>query len=90
MTLTNLLYIAAAVVVVAWPQIQQAIAYVRALPAFKKGGVAAKLEDEVAYEVALHSLAICRARIVATEHLDDKAKAAIDTLTLALVAGSDK
>ena len=49
MTLTNLLYIAAAVVVVAWPQIQQAIAYVRALPAFKKGGVAAKLEDEVAY-----------------------------------------
>jgi len=31
-----------------------------------------------------------RRRLVETKHLDDKVKAAIDTITLALVAGSDQ
>jgi hypothetical protein len=31
-----------------------------------------------------------RLRLIATDHLDEDVKAAIDTITLALVAGSDK
>ena len=42
------------------------------------------------FKSAVDSLAYCRARLGATDLLDDKTKAAIDTLTLALVAGSDK
>jgi hypothetical protein len=90
MTVQNAFYVAAAAVVVAWPNIVKAVNAVRAWPMFQKGSTADKLREKVAYEIALHALAVCRARIVATEHLDEKAKAAIDTLTLALVAGSDK
>ena len=42
------------------------------------------------YQEAIANLANVRKRLVATAALDEKAKAAIDTLTLALVAGSDK
>jgi hypothetical protein len=42
------------------------------------------------FRQAIDSLAYVRGRLVATEGLDEKAKAAIDVLTLALVAGSDK
>lgn len=42
------------------------------------------------YMAAIDSLAYCRARLIGTDLLDDKAKAAIDVITLALVAGSDK
>jgi len=41
------------------------------------------------YQSAIADLAHVRLRLVQTEKLDEKAKAAIDTLTLALVAGSD-
>jgi len=41
------------------------------------------------YQSAIADLAHVRLRLVQTDKLDDKAKAAIDTLTLALVAGSD-
>lgn len=44
----------------------------------------------VGYEAAIHDLAVVRTRLASTNLLDDKAKAAIDTLTLALVAGSDQ
>jgi hypothetical protein len=47
----------------------------------------------VTYEQAIHNLALVRGRLNATGLLgDDKSpqRAAIDTLTLALVAGSDK
>lgn len=90
MTFQNAIYVAAAAVVVAWPNIVKAFNVVRALPFFQKGGSADKIKDKVAYEIALHALAVCRARIIATDNLDEKAKAAIDTLTLALVAGSDQ
>lgn len=43
----------------------------------------------VTYQRAMLDLANVRKRLVATTGLDEKAKAAIDTLTLALVAGSD-
>lgn len=42
------------------------------------------------YQSAVNDLAHVRRRLLQTESLDDKVKAAIDTLTLALVAGSDK
>jgi hypothetical protein len=45
------------------------------------------------YEEAIHNLALVRARLNATGLLGDEKspqRAAIDTLTLALVAGSDK
>ena len=41
------------------------------------------------YQSAIADLAHVRLRLVQTEKLDDTAKKAIDTLTLALVAGSD-
>lgn len=44
----------------------------------------------VTYQRAMLDLANVRKRLVGTTGLDEKAKAAIDTLTLALVAGSDK
>ncbi len=42
------------------------------------------------YEKAIADLASVRRRLVETENLGDAQKAAVDTLTLALVAGSDK
>lgn len=47
----------------------------------------------VSYEAAIHNLALVRARLNSTGLLGDEKspqRAAIDTLTLALVAGSDK
>lgn len=44
----------------------------------------------IPYESAIRALSQCRARLIATETLGEKERAAIDTLTLALVAGSDK
>lgn len=44
----------------------------------------------VGYQKAMLDLASVRLRLLQTKQLDDKAKAAIDTLTLALVAGSDQ
>jgi hypothetical protein len=41
------------------------------------------------YQSAIADLAHVRLRLVQTKALDDKTKAAIDVLTLALVAGSD-
>lgn len=43
----------------------------------------------VTYQKAMADLATVRRRLVETKQLDDQAKKAIDTLTLALVAGSD-
>jgi len=44
----------------------------------------------VTYQSAMTCLANVRRRLLDTKQLDDKVKAAIDTLTLALVAGSDQ
>ena len=42
------------------------------------------------YQDAMRDLANVRLRLLQTKQLDDKVKAAIDALTLALVAGSDQ
>lgn len=44
----------------------------------------------IGYQAAIADLANVRKRLADTSTLDEKAKAAIDTLTLALVAGSDQ
>lgn len=44
----------------------------------------------VGYQAAIADLANVRKRLVETKTLDDAARKAIDTLTLALVAGSDQ
>jgi hypothetical protein len=44
----------------------------------------------IGYQAAIADLANVRKRLADTNTLDDKARAAIDTLTLALVAGSDQ
>lgn len=44
----------------------------------------------VTYQASMADLANVRLRLLETKQLDDKVKAAIDTLTLALVAGSDQ
>jgi hypothetical protein len=44
----------------------------------------------ISYQGSMADLANVRKRLLDTNQLDDKVKAAIDTLTLALVAGSDK
>lgn len=42
------------------------------------------------YQSAISDLAHVRLRLIQTDHMDDKVKASIDALTLALVAGSDR
>jgi hypothetical protein len=42
------------------------------------------------YQGAIADLAVVRLRLLETQQLTEQARAAIDTLTLALVAGSDQ
>jgi len=76
--------------VVAWPKVLQAAKWLR-------GHIPSSLpvvgEAAVSYEEAIHNLALVRSRLNATGLLGEEKgpqRAAIDTLTLALVAGSDK
>lgn len=74
--------------VVAWPKLVQLAKSLRGVVP-PSGPQSAS----VGYEEAIHNLAVVRARLNSTGLLgDDKSpqRAAIDTLTLALVAGSDK
>jgi hypothetical protein len=80
-----------AAAVVAWPKILAAGKFILgklpSVPPATPGGAA------VGYEEAIHNLALVRARLNSTALLGDEKspqRAAIDTLTLALVAGSDK
>lgn len=81
-----------AVVALGWPKI---VAAVKAGWQKRPGGASPSpaAGAAVGYEEAIHNLALVRARLNATGLLgEDKSpqRAAIDTLTLALVAGSDK
>jgi hypothetical protein len=79
-----------AAVVLAWPKVvavvKSAWGHMPAVPLPHMGG-------PVGYEDAIHNLALVRTRLNNTGLLGDEKspqRAAIDTLTLALVAGSDK
>lgn len=91
MTTEQILLGIAAAVVAAWPAIKKAaVALYGRLTAAASSRPSEAVSAVVGYEAAIHDLAVVRTRLVSTSLLDDKAKAAIDTLTLALVAGSDK
>jgi hypothetical protein len=77
----------AAVAVLFWPSHKTTADY---LPKFSLPKASEPVRETVSYEAAIHDLAHMRLRLIATDHLDEDVKAAIDTITLALVAGSDK
>lgn len=71
---------ALAVLVAAWPQLKSVVSVLPVRPSAPQPPTYAK---------AIADLASVRARLVATKKLAEDQKAAIDTLTLALVDGSD-
>jgi len=75
--------ICAAVAVAFWPKS-------RPLSFVVQPSLPAKPPAGPTYAAAIDDLANVRKRLIQTEALADAQKAAIDTLTLALVAGSDK
>ena len=59
-------------------------------PKFPAGGIRLKAaKPSPTYEDAIHSLANVRLRLLSTEQLSEAQRAAVDTITLALVNGSD-
>lgn len=86
-----LLIIAAAVALLLWPEkgIKTAIKQDQPLPSLPVAAIP-QPPKAPSYRSAIESLAAVRSRLISTETLDDKAKAAINDLTLCLVAGSDK
>lgn len=52
--------------------------------------LAAPARRHAGYADAIHALSVVRGRLLATELLADKERAAVDALTLALVNGSDR
>lgn len=95
MTTVQIVGLAAAAAVVLWPQLHYAATWLAVAassllrrepgpePA-KPAAIAPNFRDAVAH------LAQVRLRLLTTEALGDEQKKAIETLTLALVAGSDK
>jgi hypothetical protein len=86
-----------AMVVFAWPKIVAGFKAILATferPELRRPpAVTPAAAAPVGYQQAIHNLALVRSRLNATDHLGDEKspeRAAIDTLTLALVAGSDK
>ena len=77
----------AAVAVLFWPSHKVTADY---LPKFSLPKATEPVRETVSYEAAIHDLAHMRLRLIATDHLDDAVRTAIDTITLALVAGSDQ
>lgn len=80
---------AAAVVVLCWPSKRQDSGSLLFPPAVLPPPPAPPAPRGVSYEAALRSLSQVRSRLAATESLSEKERAAVDTLTLALVNGSD-
>jgi len=85
--------IVAAVAVLFWPSHKVTADYLPkfSLPKASEPVRATEpVRETVSYEAAIHDLAHMRLRLIATDHLDDAVRTAIDTITLALVAGSDQ
>ena len=86
--ITTIFLAVAAIVAAVWPAKPKAFDLPWPLP-----GPSPQAEPQprgVTYEAAIRALSQCRTRLVATETLGEKERAAIDTLTLALVNGSEK
>jgi len=79
-----------AAIVFAWPRI---VAFVKSIRGRMPAVPVPAMGDSVSYQEAISNLALVRTRLNSTGLLGDEKspqRAAIDTLTLALVAGSDK
>lgn len=93
MTLTTGLATAAALAVAAWPQIRTASAWLASLWNDDPSVPPVRPLHEVVspnYQTAIANLAAVRLRLIHTKCLGDDQKKAIDSLTLALVDGSDQ
>jgi hypothetical protein len=84
-----LLVIAAAVALLMWPESKAVPAKPAPLPSIDVPAIP-QPPKAPSYRSAIESLASVRSRLIATGNLDEKATAAINELTLCLVAGSDK
>lgn len=78
------LLVAAGAALLLWPQSKNA----KEPSPF--GAAAAANGTHPSYQASLAALAAVRLRLLRTDRLDEPSKAAIDSLTLALVAGSDQ
>jgi hypothetical protein len=85
MTKEQVIAAVVAAVVLLWPKIVALVSKLR-----ERAVSPAAPASGVTFEQAIHNLAVVRARLLASQLLDEPAKKAIDTLTLQLVAGSDK
>ena len=87
-----LLIIAAAVALLMWPEPKATVpATPKPLPLPSIDVPAIPQPPKApSYRNAIESLASVRTRLISTGNLDEKATAAINELTLCLVAGSDK
>lgn len=94
MTLEQSMYAVAAAagaVFVAWgPLVSAARSVGGRLAGLLSAGGPRRHANVATYQSAIASLASVRSRLVATAGLTEPVKSAIDTLTLALVAGSDE
>ena len=84
-----LLIIAAAVALLMWPETKAAAPKPAPLPSIDVPAIP-QPPKAPSYRNAIESLASVRTRLISTGNLDEKATAAINELTLCLVAGSDK
>ena len=84
-----LLIIAAAVALLMWPDAKPASVKTAPLPSIDVPAIP-QPPKAPSYRSAIESLASVRTRLISTGNLDEKATAAINELTLCLVAGSDK
>lgn len=82
----SVLLLAVAAAVAFWPAAPQGSRMLSPKPADPQKPTIVRPE----FRPAIDALAYVRGRLLATDLLDEQAKSAIDTLTLSLVAGSDK
>ena len=79
--------LAAAAAIFLWPQKARERAAIKSPSPFD---LPVPTKGHPAYQASIMALTLVRQRLIATDSLTDKEKAAIDTLTLSLVAGSDR
>lgn len=84
-----LLIIAAAVALLLWPEPKTATVKPAPLPSIVVPAIP-QPPKAPSYRYAIEAIASVRTRLISTGNLDEKATAAINELTLCLVAGSDK
>ena len=87
---TALFLLAVAAAVALWPTSASLTKTAKLKDIFEPAAQQKPSTPSIGFRDSIDALAQVRGRLIATELLDDKAKQAIDTLTLALVSGSEK